>query len=1543
MKKCVKKGLRTAGRIALAVLLAMVLSGVLLYVPPVLHRVTDHVLQVVFSGTGIRVQMEEIRLSFPLNLMIREVSVTGSARDTLLHVGRADVSVRPLPLLKGEVAISAFRLERVRLDTRSWTEGVEITGVIGSLTTSDDRIHLVREEVWLSELLLADATVNVRIVSPVPPDTTAPPNRWKLQLEDIRLQRLSAALQMPSDSLQVVSAIENMTLRTGNIDFDTERYSAMQFLLSGATVDYDAGNRPAVRREGFDPSHVTLSDVEIHLDSLFYQGREIHALLRSFSAGEQSGLMLHMEGSVHADSTMLCVPRWLLQTPRSTVRAQVELPWPTASETPRGAFRSRLEASIDRRDVLTALGRYARDIERYYPHTLLTVSGLLEGTPERMQLRHLRGELSGVFRIEAGGVVRNVTDRALRSGELHLTAHTETSGLLQRLPLYAGRFRLPEDMRLNLEAMLAGSDYRLAMQLTGSPGRMRLSGHYNTRLKAYEAILEADSLAPHRFMPRDSVILLTASLHAKGKGTDPFHDSTRIRISATLTELQTPGASFYGFSVEGGLKDHQLQASLVSEYPYAKGTVRLEGELHREKMTALLIAGLDSLDMYGMQWTDMPLSHSFQLFSELETDRRKRHRLDVTLGNWEMTLGTHKVSPKMLTLHASGDEDTTRCSFHAGDLGMTVTGHADMETTVRKLIDVSGCFMRQLKQDSAVRLRELRPLLPDVSVQVTAGQDNPVYHYLQENSLFFDRFTLNASTSPDSGLQMKARLFSLIRDTLKIDTIGIDVWQDTTGIRHAGRIIKRKFRRQEPFTAGWNGLVQDSGAELETYYRNGQGEAGLQLGLRARKRPEGWYMHLQPEAVIAFLPFAANPGNYVLMNGAGDISANLRLNGADGAWLWLHSQDGDGDAAMKELMLEINGMDLNLISKGFGLPAPVQGKANVSLCYVPSTGMIAADASVDSPVYRNSRPGDLLVSGVYLPAARREHYVDLHVFHDRKEISTLSASLFAEQQDGRMEGVFEVNRLPLHMLNPFLDGLAQLSGTLQGRMTLAGTVAEPLLNGYLQADTAVARVTGAGTRLRFDGRRVEIRDSRAQFDKYAIYAAGDNPFVADGVIDFRKPANATVDLKLTANNMQLINAPKTRESIVYGKLFVDLSSTLKGPLSAPEMRGRLHLPGSTNLTYILKESPLMLQDRMADLVTFSSFRDTVPKRFRRRFAERSREWASANGPDMQLNIHLDPSVRLKVDLDNVSSNRVELEGGGDLSLRYTRQQDLILTGRYTLSGGLVKYNMPVIANKTLKMKENSYIEWTGDPFDPYLSLKATERIRSSVGTGGQAPHTVNFDAGIEVKQRMANLSLQFTLDAPDDASVQSWLAAMGPEERSKQAVSLLLTGMYLADDGPGKQKLDMGVALNSFLQNEINNITGSLLKDIDFDFSMEHRDGTEPGSGRRTDYAFRFSKRFYNERLNVILGGHVQTGDVPARENAFINDASLEYRLDAGSNRYAKLFYNRRYENLLEGEIAKYGVGIVFRKKMRHLYDLFLFRKKQAADRKEEEEENEKK
>ena len=102
-------------------------------------------------------------------------------------------------------------------------------------------------------------------------------------------------------------------------------------------------------------------------------------------------------------------------------------------------------------------------------------------------------------------------------------------------------------------------------------------------------------------------------------------------------------------------------------------------------------------------------------------------------------------------------------------------------------------------------------------------------------------------------------------------------------------------------------------------------------------------------------------------------------------------------------------------------------------------------------------------------------------------------------------------------------------------------------------------------------------------------------------------------------------------------------------------------------------------------------------------------------------------------------------------MKYTPQGDLTLTGRYTLSGGLMKYALPVIAAKEFAIDNGSYVEWTGNPMDPMLNFKATDRIRASVSEGENGgSRMVNFDVSVVVKNRLDNLSFAFDVAAPEE-------------------------------------------------------------------------------------------------------------------------------------------------------------------------------------------------
>jgi hypothetical protein len=164
------------------------------------------------------------------------------------------------------------------------------------------------------------------------------------------------------------------------------------------------------------------------------------------------------------------------------------------------------------------------------------------------------------------------------------------------------------------------------------------------------------------------------------------------------------------------------------------------------------------------------------------------------------------------------------------------------------------------------------------------------------------------------------------------------------------------------------------------------------------------------------------------------------------------------------------------------------------------------------------------------------------------------------------------------------------------------------------------------------------------------------------------------------------------------------------------------------------------------------------------------------------------------------------------------------------------------------------------------------------------------------------MGLEFIIDAPEDMSIHNQLQTMSVEERGKLAVTMLTTGMYLADGNTSG--FTMNSALSSFLQSQINSISGKALRTLDLSFGL---DNTTDASGMmHTDYSFKFAKRFWNNRLRIVVGGKVSTGSEVANQNkSFFDNVTFEYRLSDTSNKYLKLFYERDSYDWLEGYLGE--------------------------------------
>ena len=1495
-----RKWIKWVSWVILTPILLFVVLMILLYVPPVQNFLRKQATAYASQATGMQINVGRIDLRFPLNLLVRDVEVV-QAPDTLLTLASLNVHVQAMPLFKGKIEVDDITIQRVAVNSANLIEGMQIRGVLGRFFLESHGVDLGNELAVINRAELSDTHIGLILTDTTTtekPDTASAPVNWKVNLHALNLKNVSFSMQLPADSMRMAAHVGEVTVNDVSADLKQQFYGLRSFLLTGASVNYDTGN--ALPAEGFDPSHIALRDIRIGIDSVLYQGRNMNAVIREFSMNERSGLSVtSLTGRVFADSTLIRVPYFRLLTPHSEMNLTAQTYWELVNIPTTGRLTARFNALIGKQDVLLFAGELPDAFKDAYPFRPLVVQAGTEGNLKSMQISRFKIDLPGAFSLDGGGELYNLMDSVTRSAAIDLKMRTGNLNFLTALadmkpgaPLV-----IPDSMLLDARLGMEGPKYDARLQLKEKEGRLNLTANLNTNTEVYSADLKIEDLQVNHFLPHDSIYELTTSLSARGRGLDFTSYRSVATVNASIDKLHYADYRISGIELSGAVKNAVATAQLTSDNALLK--MKADAEYH--------------------------LAHRYP---------DGKVELDVTSLDTEKLVGVSLGKEKVLAFQFTGEVRKERVFTHltSGDLKLNLSARAGLEPLIRQSTHFADILMRQL-DNKELNHAELRKALPTAIFSFSAGRNNPMAWYLATQKISYQDASVKIGCAPDWGINGKASLHALKIDTLQLDTIFLTLKQDTSRISLHGGVINGPKNPQISFKSILTGEIRDKDAELTAQYINDKGKTGLLFGVNAkplyggRGKGNGIALTLIPEEpVIAFHKFRFEEHhNWIYLHNNMRVYANVDMQDNEGMGIRMQSLPSD-TVSLQNMDVELRRIRLDELFSILPYMPDITGLLSAEAHYIQTENSLelSAEASIDELTYERQRIGDVSLGATWLPGEAGKQYVNTYLTHEGTEIMVADGALYPTIS-GKDSIVVNstLEHFPLTIANVFVpDQVVTLSGDMDGDLHITGYTDTPLINGGLSLDSVSVYARQADARFTFDNRPIQVQNNRIVFDKFAIYTTSKNPFSIDGYVDFRDMSRPMANLKLFAENYTLLNAKRTKESMVYGKVFVDLDATVRGPLEALMMRGNVNLLGNTDVTYVLTDSPLTVQDRLSDLVTFTSFADTTS------LNKEEVPTLSLGGLDMIMTVHIDPAVRLKADLSADRSSRVELEGGGDLSLQYTPQGDLTLTGRYTLTGGMMKYALPVIPLKEFQIQNGSYVDWTGNPMDPLLNFRATERMRASVSQEDGTSRMVNFDISIVVKNRLDNLSLAFEIDAPDDASVQNQLAGMGPDERSKQAVAMLATGIFLADSGSGGgMNLNMGAALNSVLASQINALTGNM-KNASLSFGVEDHDDSDAG-GKRTDYSFRYSQRLFNDRFQIVLGGKVSTGANATNDvESFIDNISLEYRLDQSGTRYIRLFHNKNYESVFEGEITETGVGLVLRKKMDRLSELFIFKKK---------------
>ena len=1036
---------------------------------------------------------------------------------------------------------------------------------------------------------------------------------------------------------------------------------------------------------------------------------------------------------------------------------------------------------------------------------------------------------------------------------------------------------------------------------------------------SYDAKIQAKNVQAKHFLPKQDLYSFSGNIKAKGVGTDFLSPSTRLAAKAQVSSVHYGKYKINNVLAIAHVAHGKVHADVDSKNQFLTGLVSLDALTNTKKVQATIKADVRQADLYLLQLVEKPMKAALCGYMDVNTDLKDFYNLQASVGDITLHTADKVYRPVDVLLDVFTRRDTTHAIVDCGDFHLNMDAHGGYKKLLGHIDGLQREIFSQMKNRTIDQIR-LRQNFPLGHIYLSSGKNNFISRYIEYCGYQFKTVEMDLNASPVMGLNGFFHVDSMVVQGVQLDTIRALVHTKGDTIRYSARIENNKKNPQYVFRALVDGELQEKGSNIKAKLYDANNKLGLDVGLVALMQDNGIKVSLtDTHPILGYKKFKANADNYLMLSDDQRVSANLLLTASGGMGVRVYSNDENEDA-LQDITVSLSKFNLDKVLSVIPYMPDISGimDGDFHVIQTKEEFSVSSNLKIDNLVYEKCPMGDVGSEFVYMPKSDGSHYVDGILTYEGEDVATVKGT-YQSEGAGYLDATVGLDKIPLHFINGFVpDQLLGLKGYGEGELAVKGALNKPHVEGEVYLDSAYLISEPYGISMRFDDDPVRIVDSKLLFENFMMYANNESPLNLQGNLDFSNVDRMTLDLRMRAQNFLLIDAKENLRSEAFGKAYVNFFAMMKGPLTSLRMRGKLDVLGNTDMTYVLRESELSTDSQLDELVKFTDFKSGKEETIVRPAIE---------GFDMMLSMSIDESAHILCALNEEKTNYIDLMGGGDLQMKYNPVDNIQLTGKYTLNNGAMKYSLPIIPLKTFTIQDGSYLEFTGDPFNPILNITATENMKSTVNEGQGTGRSVDFVCGVKLTQTLSKPGIQFIISAPNDMTMQDELNTMSIEERGKIAVTMLASGMYLS--GGNTSDFSMNSALSSFLNSEINNIAGSAMRSLGLDLGMSVDNSTNASGALHTDYNFKFAKRFFNNRLSFTIGGKVSSGaemENAGNNDSFFNNVELQYRLNEGASQYIRAFYNNNTYDWLEGLVGEYGVGFMWRRKLQHFKDIFRFK-----------------
>lgn len=1284
------------------------------------------------------------------------------------------------------------------------------------------------------------------------------------------------------------------------------------------------GMRP---QAGLDPNYIELSEAGLKISSLYNQGSDIRLRIDSLRLRERCGLQVRSASCTFAmNNGKIDVNNLRLLSGQSNIFLDAHAPMTLFDTQPWGSFDVTTRSKVSLAEVALIMPSVRTVLKPVPQRNPVEINARITGTPQALQIAQFSANLPGYAHASAIGAILHPLDTKKMNGNVDFNLAYTNIDFVKSMALtkeQAQQINLPPlTAKGNVHFTADSYAGNLAMHLRN--GSLAGKGAFYGNTQGYNLDAQLVHFPVQAIMPSAPVDDITGHIALNGHGFGFLNANTAVNAEVKLDNFAYNGQNFSNITANVDMANGKIAAYVDSHNKNADFSLNADGQIDGSRYVFTVNGLVRDVDAQALGFTDVQCSGSGQISGFFDYDSKTQQcNVDADMSQLRWAYDGSDINSDATTVKFVSTDKEVQAFIDNEDTHLDFASQCSLKDFIATLERTASVAQEQIKNRD-LDINALQHALPVFTLDLKSGPNGIVPRYLAAYGIDFR--AINCQIKNDSTLYMDGYVHSLAVGSTAIDTITFHANELNKYLAFNVHMGNRPGTWDDFAQVDVNGGAVGSTVDFLIEHHDIEGKRGYYLGANATLADNVIKVRLFPNnPVIAYRDWELNDSNYINFNYTTRmIDADFALK-SDSSSLALRTEATD-DPNKTNVLLNVKHFNIEEWLGSNMLMTPIGGTVDADMKFAYDGQSLDGNGvvSIKNFSYDNIDEGDIALNAdLFVDPATRDTKLNATIDLDGQQVALAYGTLADSTHTNPLDVNVQFMRFPLVKASPFIPGnMLRLQGYIGGGMTVTGSLDAPVINGYVQGDSAIVALPAYGCTLRLCDDKIPVTDGKVELNNYQILGINNQAVNVSGYYDIN---SSVMDIHANGQNVQVIGSEQKRFSEVFGKGFADINAMVTGDSENTDVRASVTLLPETNLTYVMQDEVTTLSTSTVDenMVTFINPNDTLSQNV----VLKTLAATSSSSSNIVIDIGIDEGAKLGAYLSTDGKDRVTVEGSGRLrySLDFAGKDNLV--GTYTISQGNVRYSPPIISQKVFDISSGSYIKWTGEMMNPQLNVNGTEKIKASVtGTDGNS-RVVEFLVTAMVGNTLNNIDLQFDMSTDNDMTVQNELQSMTDTQRSNAAINLLLYNTYSGMNSSNMNLSSTG-ALYSFLQSQLNGWAAKTLKGVDLTFGINQYDNSSNGKSKtETSYSYRLSKSLFNDRFKVVVGGEYST-DATSEENFsnnLINDISFEYDLNASGTRYFRLFRHTGFESVLEGEVTETGVGLVLKRKLSTLHDFFRF------------------